>query len=218
MSESTSLRPDTSDMIGVHRVFRSSLASAPLFVGSAAGDDDRRHLIGNYYANLLAFLEVHHDGEEELVFPLLSERAPEQRATVELAVEQHHDVVSLLGSAKEAVGRWDDGGDEDAAAVTQALAALDQALSPHLDQEEANILPLAAQYLTAEEWGQLPGHGFGNFTGDKVWLILGLIRENFSDAQRAAMLEHMPPPARQMWETVGEASFNEMIAEVRRTG
>jgi hypothetical protein len=215
MSETTSLRPDTSDMVRVHRVFRSSLASAPEFVDSAAGDDERRALIANYYANLLAFLEVHHDGEEELVFPRLSERAPEHRATVEVAIAQHHDVVALLASAQEAVGRWN--GDTGAPAVIEALAALDGKLSPHLDEEEASILPLAAAHLTVEEWGQLPGHGFAHFTGDKVWLILGLIRENLTDDQRAQMLEEMPPPARQMWETMGEASFDAMIAEVRRT-
>jgi len=31
------------------------------------------------------------------------------------------------------------------------------------------------------------------------------------------MLAHMPPPARQMWESMGEASFNELIAQVRQT-
>ena len=70
---------DTSDMPAVHKVFRSSLAAAPTFIASAAGDDARREMIANYYANLIEFLRVHHDGEEELVFPTLGERAPEQR-------------------------------------------------------------------------------------------------------------------------------------------
>jgi hypothetical protein len=55
------------------------------------------------------------------------------------------------------------------------------------------------------------------FTGDKVWLILGLVRENFTQRQRDLMLEGMPPPVRQMWETTGEASFNDLMAQVRQT-
>jgi hypothetical protein len=47
---------------------------------------------------------------------------------------------------------------------------------------------------------------------------MGLIRENFTQQQRDAMLEHMPPPASQMWQNMGEASFNELIAQVRQTG
>ena len=56
-----------------------------------------------------------------------------------------------------------------------------------------------------------------HFQGDKIWLIMGLIRENFTQAQSDMMLEHMPPPARQMWETMGETSFNDLIAQVRQT-
>ncbi|HXX89775.1 MAG TPA: hemerythrin domain-containing protein [Acidimicrobiales bacterium] len=219
MTESTSsIPPDTSDMAAVHEIFRSSLASAPAFVGSAAGDDDRRALIAGYYANVMAFLEVHHDGEEALLFPLLIERAPADRKLVDVAIEQHEDVVARLAEAKEAIAAWSAQGDSQGPELVHALGALDDVLSPHLDNEEATVVPLAGEYVTVEEWGMLPGHGMANFTGDKIWLILGLIRENFTPEQRAQMLEHMPPPAREMWETMGESSFNDMIAEVRRAG
>jgi len=62
-----------------------------------------------------------------------------------------------------------------------------------------------------EEWGALPGHGMANFTGDRWWLILGLIRENFTPAQRDDMLEHMPPRRAVMWESHRESSFAAMI-------
>lgn len=210
-------RPDTSDMPAVHKVFRSSLASAPTFVTSAAGDDERRALMVNYYTNLISFLEAHHDGEEELVFPLLIERVPEQKALIERAAGQHAEVVGLMGAVRDSLGSWDAKGDAEASGVVGSLRSLDSVLSPHLDQEEAEIVPLAAEHLTIEEWGALPGHAMGSFTGDKIWLIMGLIRENFTEQQRAMMLEHMPPPARQMWETMGEASFNDLIAQVRQT-
>ncbi len=215
MSDPASSRPDTSDMASVHKVFRSSLASAPDLVSSAAGDDERRALIANYYANLISFLESHHEGEEAIIFPRLSERAPGERAAVDKAEAQHAQVVDLVHAARTNVSMWDSTGDGGAAGVVQSLQALSAALIPHLDEEEAIIVPLAGEYMTAEEWGMLPGHALGSFGGDKVWLILGLIRENFTPQQRDAMLEHMPPPARQMWETMGEASFNDLIAQVR---
>ena len=62
-------------MFAVHGVFRDSLGAAPTLVGGIApGDAERVALIANYYENILSFLEAHHDGEEELVFPLLRER------------------------------------------------------------------------------------------------------------------------------------------------
>ena len=217
MAEPNSIRPDTSDMAAVHQVFRSSLASAPVLIESAAGDDDRRTLNASYYANVLAFLEAHHDGEEELLFPLLIERAPQQRSEVDLAIEQHQDVLTLLAAARTSVTAWEAKGDGEGPELVRNLGSLNEALAAHLDQEEARLVPLATEHVTAEEWGMLPGHAMANFKGDKIWLIMGLIRENFTPAQKATMLEHMPPPARQMWETMGEASFNEMIANVRQS-
>jgi len=210
-------RPDTSDMQAVHKVFRSSLASAPQFVGSAAGDDERRALIANYYANLLSFLEVHHDGEEALVFPLLAARAGDHGAEVAQAADQHKAVLGLLESARRNVATWELDGDAHAPDAVRSLQELDAALCCHLDQEEAEIVPLAAEHMTVEEWAMLPGHAMGNFAGDKVWLIMGLIRENFTPAQRDMMLAKMPPPARQMWENMGEASYTDLIARVRQT-
>lgn len=52
---------DTSDMIGMHRVFRQALAAAPQLVGSTtAGDADRAEVVGTYYDNVLRLLDVHH--------------------------------------------------------------------------------------------------------------------------------------------------------------
>ena len=217
VTESAPVRPDTSDMPAVHMVFRSSLASGPEFIGSAAGHDERRSLIANYYSNVMAFLEVHHDGEEKIVFPLLIERAPEHRAIVEQAARQHTEVVGLMQAVRESLRSWEANGDSGEAEMARSLGALNDALIPHLDEEEAQILPLAGEYLTVEEWATLPGHSMANFQGDKIWLILGLIRENFTAEQRDMMLNGMPPPARQMWETMGETSFDELIAQVRQT-
>ena len=216
MAESAQ-RPDTSDMAAVHKVFRGSLASAPTFVGSAAGDDARRALIANYYTNLMSFLEAHHGGEEEIIFPRLVDRLPAQRAVVETAEGQHHEVTGLIEDVKKSVGTWEEIGDPGAGALVASLQSLNDALIPHLDEEEAKIVPLAGEVMTVEEWGMLPGHALGSFTGDKIWLIMGLIRENFTQQQRDMMLAHMPPPARQMWESMGESSFGELIAQVRQT-
>jgi iron-sulfur cluster repair protein YtfE (RIC family) len=208
---------DTSDMAAVHKVFRDSLASAPRIIGSARDDDGRREMIANYYANLMNFLKVHHEGEEELIFPVLSERAPEGRSVLDKAAADHQAVVGLMAAVNEHIAIWRVEGDDGAQGIVDALAALQETLIPHLDEEETDVLPLAAAHMNSAEWGQLPGHAMGHFQGDKIWLIMGLIRENFTQEQRDMMLAHMPPPAREMWENFGERSFDELIAEVRRS-
>src|SRR5271155_486496 len=96
MTQSSAARPDVSDMPAVHKVFRTSLAQGAELVDSAKGDDARRALIVNYYANLMSFLEAHHHGEEELVFPKLIERTPAQKAIIEKGEAEHAAVVGLV--------------------------------------------------------------------------------------------------------------------------
>ena len=208
-------RPDTSDMYAVHGVFRDCLGAAPTLVGTIApGDAERVALIANYYENVLSFLEAHHDGEEHLVFPLLRERCAGNEALIDHMNDQHHEALALLQEARVSLAAWP-GGDAAAQETAQKrLDALCSHLLEHLDQEEREVLPLAAEHLSMEEWGQLPGHGLANFHGDKIWLILGLIRERMTDEQRAAMLEHMPPPAIEMWTGFGEQAFKDYSSEV----
>src|ERR1700728_4935692 len=193
-------RPDTTNMLAVHGVFRDTLGAAPTLVGGIApGDNDRVALIANYYENILSFLEAHHEGEEELVFPLLRERCAGADELMDQMAEQHHEAVALLEEAKVSLAAWPSGDAAAQRAAPERLDALGTHLLEHLIDEEANVLPLAAEHLSMEEWGALPGHGMAHFHGDKIWLILGLIRERMTDDQRAAMMAHMPPPALEMW-------------------
>ena len=206
---------DVSDMYPVHNVFRDTLHAAPDLVGSVDADDQERlELVVSYYTNILDFLEAHHAGEEELVFPLLKERLPDQAGLVDTIADQHHDVLGLVGESTQLLGRWSAGDAGAQGACADTLAALGRGMSEHLSDEEQRLLPLCAGTLSAEEWGQLPAHGMQAFGGDKIWLILGLIRERMNDNQRDEMLAHMPPPAVDMWTAMGEAAFGEFTSRL----
>jgi hemerythrin-like domain-containing protein len=206
---------DVSDMRAVHQVLRDTLGCARARVESVDPDDGaRRALISNYYENVLSFLHVHHDGEEILVFPRLRERDAPDAALVDAAARQHEDVLAQMGAAAEALAAWGGGDTGAQQRAADHLDTLHTDLVAHLDDEEQTVLPLCAEYITQEEWGQLPGHALGNFGGDKVWLILGLIRERMNDEQRGAMLANMPPPAVEMSTSFGEQAFKELSAEV----
>ena len=210
--------PDVTDMYAVHRVFRDTLGAAPRLVGDIApGDAARAEQIANYYDNVLYFLEAHHDGEEVIVIPRLRERCPDQAALLDSLLGEHEEALKLLGDARASLAAWS-GAEGDApsaqSAVVDSLEALRTQLEPHLDEEETRALPICAAHILEEEWGLLPGHALAGFQGDKVWLILGLIRQRMTQEQRDRMLQNMPPPARDMWTGFGEDAFNELSAEV----
>lgn len=208
---------DTSDMANVHKVFREAVANAPSLIGGAvAAGPDRVDLVAGYYDNVLHFLHGHHEGEDLVVWPTLCERAPDQADEVRRIAAQHDDVTALLDDATASVAQWRAAPDEDSAAsAAAAVSALGAALLPHLDQEESFIVPLAAKHIFAPEWGELPSHGMRTFSGDKLWLILGLIREQMRPDQIASMDAHMPPPVAQMWSEQGERAFTEFVTALR---
>lgn len=218
MSDTTATQlTDTSDMINLHRVFRDALAAAPRYVGSVQrGDTQRAALVADYYANVLRLLHSHHNGEDELVTPKLVERAGADAAAVSRIAAQHQPVVALLDDAESKIATWRvDPAQASSAQLIMSLAALDAELTTHLDEEERVVLPIAARHMTPEEWGELPGHGLAHFDGDKIWLVLGLIRESMTPEQLAEMDAHMPPPVSEMWSTVGRPAFEEFVGALR---
>jgi hypothetical protein len=204
-------------MIGLHHVFRDALAAAPELVGAApAGNEARSEHVGTYYDNVLRLLHAHHEGEDELLTPLLVQRCPDEADVVQRISHQHVEVLGVMGVAESRLAAWRaDPSADNRQSTTTALAALEVALTQHLDEEEREILPLAARCVNVAEWGQMPEHGMKIFTGDKVWLILGLIQDYMTPEHRAIMQTHMPPPVLEFWTNQGQPMYTEFMAELR---
>jgi hemerythrin-like domain-containing protein len=217
MNATTLPRPNTRDMLAIHQVFRDAFSLAPQLVGSVCNDTESRvATVAAYYSNVLAMLHAHHEGEDELVWPKLIERAPDQSDLVGRMQEQHAQLLDALVDAERRLAEWTAESDIDrGASLAAALATLGVRCAAHFDEEERRILPLAAEHFSVEEWGELPGHGMRAFSGDRVWLILGLIQEQMPPQARAEMEANMPPPVREMWQGPGRAQFEAFIAELR---
>jgi hypothetical protein len=203
-------------MVAVHRVFRSAFGDAPRHITGAAADPARVQMITDFYANVFAFLHAHHEGEDSVLVPLLLDRSSEKQLVSRVAA-QHQDILPPLADCERALQAWHDSpGERTAAALESSIATMNAVLTGHLDDEESNVLPECAAHVTGPEWGSMPGHTLGAFTGDKIWLILGLVREQMTEQQKAIMLANMPPPAVEMWTTRGNAAFDEFVGALRR--
>jgi len=207
---------DTSDMPALHAVFRKAFGAAPYLVGEAPADDTGRSaLVGSYYDNVLRLLHAHHGGEDELVWPKLLERCPDQAELVSEIAAQHEAVSTLMEITMAQLQQWaGSASGHDAAALTESMRLLSNELDAHLDEEEAEILPLCARYITQQEWAELPEHGFKHFDGDKPWLILGLIFDNMPGGVADHVLANMPPPVAQMWANFGSTAYADFMADL----
>ena len=103
MTTTGSDRPalDVTDMIAVHRVFRDTLGRAAAVIGAVGdGDIDRVATVANFFDNILLFLHVHHQGEDDLMFPLLRQRCPDQLELIDRVASQHGDANEKVAAAQ----------------------------------------------------------------------------------------------------------------------
>jgi len=208
---------DVSDMYAVHKALTGALDAAPAYVAKVGLDSERVEVVGSFYENVLEFLHVHHTGEDELIYPVLEQRCPESRSMLERIDDQHKLLYSPMDAARTAIATWRAApSSEHAQAVVDAIASVDNLLRPHLTEEESVMLPIAAKWMSPDEWGQLSGHAMMSFHADKPWLPLGLVREQLNQDQRDGMLAGMPPEMRTMWTEQMEPAFNAFMAELRR--
>jgi hypothetical protein len=209
---------DTSDMIQFHQVFRDALGAAPDLIASIApGDTARAEFVANYYVNVLSLLHTHHEGEDELLTPRLLQRCPDDAETISRIGGQHKDVLGAVDDAEMAIAAWQaDPSEVKGAQVAASLAALHAALAPHLDEEERDLLPIAAGCINVAEWGELPAHGMRNFTGDKPWLITGLVQDQMRPEQIEAMQAHMPPELAAFWLSTGQDLYRNHKSELNQ--
>jgi hypothetical protein len=209
-------KTEVSDMAEVHEAFRRGFGdsrSQLAFIDD--GDSERAAFFADYMSEVLWFLHAHHEGEDELLYPRLVERVPSESALWARMDEQHSGVESRLDSANEAATNYRvSASKSDADALAGECEALWDALGPHLAQEEAEVLPIAADYITPEEWGQLPQHALMHYTGARMWLVFGLATEAFAAEKRNGIVESAPPLSA-MWNGGGSKAFDNHMRLIR---
>ena len=161
-------------------------------------------------------LDIHHTGEDELLYPKLLERVPEQAAMTEEVGHEHELVKTALDDASAACANWRE---RPSAETGEALAAsldeLNSVSQRHLDDEEQKIVPLAAVTLTQQEWDALGKHGVAQIPRNKRGIAFGMILEPLGEADRAYMKGILPPPVRMLAPFLIERPWKKYAATLR---
>ena len=203
-------RTDTWDMVVVHRVFRREFRILPALIRAATpGDTARAEVLGRHLDNVATALHHHHTGEDEMVWPLMLERAEMHADLINRMEAQHERLHEPLARIDELLPRWRARAlaadrDELADVIAQASVALDE----HLADEEREILPLIERYLTPAEWQAVGERGRATIPSGKMALIfLGSILEEATPQETKRFLAELPLPARLLWRLIGERTY-----------
>jgi iron-sulfur cluster repair protein YtfE (RIC family) len=208
---------DVRDMYVVHRVFRREFVAIPQLVRAVApGDTARAAVVAEHARLVLGGLDMHHTGEDALLWPKLLDRAAPSADLIHRMEAQHHRVEELIAQLSEALPRWEA---EARPAVSEEVAStfddLRVALFEHLGDEERYILPLAERHITQEEWAGLGEHGMAKVKKSELPILFGAMLEEASPAERTMMLRIVPPPVRLLVVTVFAWQYRRYIKKVR---
>jgi iron-sulfur cluster repair protein YtfE (RIC family) len=216
---STSQPIDVRDMAIVHRLFRQAYDEAARLVRAApAPSPGRVTFLADHIDLVLGGLHSHHQDEDELLYPKLIERAPEQAPMTEQVEHEHQIIATALDAASAACTAWRQRPSaETGEALAAALEHLNEVVQPHLDDEEQKVVPLAAVTLTQQEWDAMGKRGMSSIPRNKRAIAAGMMLEPLDAADRAYMMKHVPAPLRMLFPLLIERPWKK-YASTLRTG
>jgi hemerythrin-like domain-containing protein len=213
-------KPDTAQMIVVHKALRREFSLLPGIVGAVAADDRRRSATIARHARLvLTFLREHYDSEDRLLWPVLRSRAPRSGPLIGIVEEQHRVIADLSVGCQPEFTSWSRTGDPDQRnRIVERLSELGRVLLSSLDFEESNMFSAIHEQLSVQEWSELNKQAIGNgASGPRARLILaGVLLEDATPLEGAWFMNMMPSPRRLLWHAIGDRWYVRYSRDIRR--
>jgi hemerythrin-like domain-containing protein len=217
--------PKTQEMVVIHRIFRRGFPMLAEVIrrvpASPPGRSPARRVatIATHVEFMLNGLHHHHTAEDQHLWPRLLERAAPDAELIGRIADQHKAVDAHVEQARRLLPTWRAAPSVPASAeLADTLDRLHEALAPHLDEEEAEILPLVRKHITEAEWVELGETAFAGFTNDEKLIALGQMLDVTTPTEAAIFLTKLPLPIRLMWRLVGRRKYTRYMATVRGTG
>lgn len=199
---------DTRDMLVVHTALRRESRLAPDLVREVATAEAARVArVGDHVAWLLGFLHHHHDGEDRLLWPLLRARAGAELAPLVDTMESQHEAIARLVHDIEAVLPAWRSQPASAPDLADRLEELHAGLLEHLALEEREVLPIAAEHVTPQEWARLGEEGMAAIPGKERPRVLGMFMLEGDPAAIRSMLSTAPLPLRLLMPRIAPRSY-----------
>lgn len=127
--------------------------------GSVHGKPDFETLFSIVYYIRVFPEKLHHPKEERFLFPAIRRRRPDAAALVDELERQHAEGERLLVELERALRHcdrsWPDGYD----ALQNATQRYVETQRRHIGTEERELLPLARECLSEQDWGEIQ-HAF----------------------------------------------------------
>jgi hemerythrin-like domain-containing protein len=146
-----------------------------------------------------AVLHHHHHTEDDSIFPALLALRPDMDALIETLEGEHQQLVGAMEAVDSSVSAFEQ--QPDAAhkeTLHNAMAAVREMFFPHLDVEDAQILPAIAESIPPEEWDRLDKEALKSIPRKHLPLAVGSLDEVIRGMTKEERPPPPPPPIRLM--------------------
>jgi hypothetical protein len=211
---------DTREMLVVHSLFRRELRLASGLVrGVPRGDARRAGVVAAHLQLVEDVLHHHHTSEDDLLWPKLLQRVPEEIAPIVRLMEAQHETVdALLGRIGVLRPQWAQDPTADRGAELAGLYdELYVGLAEHLQDEETRVLPLVARCISREEWHELGEAGRAGIPRKDMALVFGMLMYEGDPEVVKIMLAPAPLPVRVLVPRLGRRAFRKHAVAVHGT-
>lgn len=186
---------DVRDMLVVHTAMLREFRLAPSSVTrTRPGDRKRAAAVAGHLRFVCDLLHHHHQGEDDLLWPKLRDRAgPNAIEAIDEAEAQHHEIDASLRRVEQLRSTWaSDPDTRNRARLADELTRLHAVLRDHLDLEERALLPIAAMVLSRQEWHEIGEAGVAVMPKSALLLAFGMFAYEGDPAVLTDMLENAP--------------------------
>jgi len=201
---------DVREMRIVHETFRRMFdQAAGLVRANPTPSPGRVTFLADHIDFGLMMLHHHHENEDELMYPILVERAPEEREAIDRIEHQHREVSGAIDAVSSACSAWRSApGPDTAEALASAMENVNGVLQPHLDEEESVIVPLAARVMTEKEWKLLGERSRESIPKDRMGMAFGMLLDPLDEDDRRYMKAELPLPVRLLFPVLIQRPWN----------
>ena len=158
-----------------------------------------RSSLGPYWTFYSAILDYHHHNEDTEDFPTLIRAHPDSGALIAELETEHKQMAGLMDKISGAVDWFlqspDMAGRDH---VGGAAVELRELFFPHLDREDAEVLPMYARWVPHEEWAQLEQKALRGIPKPQMPYAVGALDETIRSTPEAGQPDPPPLPVRMM--------------------
>jgi hemerythrin-like domain-containing protein len=199
----------------IHRAVRRDLDGFARALDSfPAGDRERATALAARFQWFDTLLTHHHEGEEQILWPVLRTSPPSTEEVGELT-DEHERIVAALSAARAAFATFGASATaEDAATAASAVTELQAAATEHFTHEESEIVELCSQADPAALKAAFKKLGRNAGLREGLW-FMQWVSDGASADDKAFLRTLIPPPVHWISKTISGRSYATSTAPIR---